>query len=118
LQHFAQVSNQKPLTFQHTFPWDYKTSESGKYTLNWSTLFIDFFAKIGWASDLKTVSDDLIRKRIIRTGPASQVDINSNCVKETFNFDTKNSVWGWDDPANPDEDKKLALILKKTISVE
>jgi hypothetical protein len=57
----------------------------------------------------------LIRKRIIRTGPASQDEINSNSVKETFNFDMKISLWGWDDPENSDEDKKLALILKKTI---
>ncbi|GJQ73939.1 Desat1 [Trypoxylus dichotomus] len=40
--------------YHHTFPWDYKTSELGKYSLNWSTAFIDFFAKIGWAYDLKT----------------------------------------------------------------
>lgn len=77
-------------------------------------------AKIGWASDMKTVSDDLIRKRILRTGPEynSQCDVNANFHKENFLFDTKNSVWGWDDPANSAEDKKLALILRKTISAD
>ena len=36
--------------------------------MNMTTAFIDMFAKIGWAYDLKTVSRDIIEKRIIRTG--------------------------------------------------
>jgi hypothetical protein len=27
-------------------------------------------------------------------------------------------VWGWDDPSNSEEDKNLALILKKSHSTE
>lgn len=74
--------------YHHVFPWDYKTSELGDYSLNLTTALIDFFAKIGkhsqfiradpfrlmniilsgWAYDLKTVPADLIRKRAARTG--------------------------------------------------
>lgn len=35
--------------YHHVFPWDYRTSELG--LVNWSTAFIDTFAKIGWAYD-------------------------------------------------------------------
>lgn len=57
--------------YHHTFPWDYKTAELGKYTLNWTTAFIDFFARIGWAYDLKTVSNAIIRNRVLKTGDGS-----------------------------------------------
>lgn len=33
--------------YHHVFPWDYKTSELGGYSLNMTTGFIDFFARIG-----------------------------------------------------------------------
>lgn len=33
--------------YHHVFPWDYKTSELGDYSLNMTTALIDFFAKIG-----------------------------------------------------------------------
>jgi hypothetical protein len=50
------------------FPWDYKTSELGAYRHNLSTGFIDFFAKIGWAYDLKMVDHAIIKTRMTRTG--------------------------------------------------
>lgn len=81
--------------YHHTFPWDYKTSELGKYTFNWTTAFIDFFAKIGWAYDLKTVSDDMVRKRIERTG------------------DRDLHVWGWGDKDQPKEEWNEALVLHR-----
>ncbi|XP_075974459.1 acyl-CoA Delta-9 desaturase-like [Anticarsia gemmatalis] len=59
--------------YHHTFPWDYKTAELGTYSLNLTKLFIDIMAKIGWAYDLKTVSEDVIQKRILRTGDGSKV---------------------------------------------
>jgi stearoyl-CoA desaturase (delta-9 desaturase) len=40
--------------YHHVFPWDYKASELPSYGLNVSTAVIDFFAAIGWATDLKT----------------------------------------------------------------
>lgn len=39
--------------------------------MNYSTAVIDFFAKIGWAYDLKITPEDVIRKRVLRTGDGS-----------------------------------------------
>lgn len=52
--------------------------------MNLTTAFIDLFAKIGWAYDLKSVSDEIIKKRVERTG------------------DGTHSTWGWGDK---DQDK-------------
>lgn len=54
--------------FHHVFPWDYRTAELGNNYLNFTTKFIDFFAAIGWAYDLKTVSPEVIQLRANRTG--------------------------------------------------
>lgn len=54
--------------YHHVFPWDYKCAEFGNYTCNTTTAFIDLMAKIGWAYDLKTVSESVIKNRIQRTG--------------------------------------------------
>lgn len=86
---------------------------------------MDFFAWLGWATDLKTVSDDLLRKRIQRTGDGSHkysqlktkeeklmayvkdrtTDANGNHIHHD-----EDSVWGWDDDALPEEDKKYVKI--------
>lgn len=52
--------------YHHVFPWDYKAAELGNYTLNISTMFIDFWAKIGWAYDLKQPSEELIRNVVMK----------------------------------------------------
>lgn len=51
--------------------WDYKAAELGDYKLNVTTFWIDLFAKIGWAYDLKQPSHDLIRKTIEKHGESS-----------------------------------------------
>lgn len=66
---------------------------------NLSTAFIDFFAWLGWATELKTVPDEIIRKRVLRTGDGSHPyskekakhDQNNNTdkVRETEHF------WGF-----------------------
>lgn len=92
------------LTFlqQHVFPWDYKTAELGNYRMNLTTAFIDFFAKIGWAYDLKTVSNEIIKKRVERTGDGSHDN-------------QKNHTWGWGDKdIDQDEVKFASIINKKT----
>lgn len=81
--------------YHHTFPWDYKTAELGKYSVNLTALFIDTMAKIGWAYDLKTVSDDMIRRRVERTGDGSH------------------ELWGWGDQDQSDEEKREAIIINK-----
>jgi hypothetical protein len=61
-------------------------------------------AKIGWATEMKTASADMVRKRMLRTG-----GLNNNDSEEV------EQVWGWDDPRMSEEDKKLATVLHKTI---
>ncbi|XP_058795980.1 acyl-CoA Delta-9 desaturase-like [Phymastichus coffea] len=79
--------------YHHAFPWDYSASELGNHWTNNTTRFIDFFARIGWAYDLKTVSPDLVRKRTLRTGDGSH------------------PVWGWNDKDLTEEDRLGATIL-------
>jgi hypothetical protein len=39
---------------QHVFPWDYKTAELNSFFFNFTTEFLEFFAWLGWATELKT----------------------------------------------------------------
>jgi stearoyl-CoA desaturase (delta-9 desaturase) len=57
--------------YHHTFPWDYATSELG-WRFNLTTIFINFFAMLGLAYDLKTVSPNMIRQRKLRTGDVKE----------------------------------------------
>ncbi|XP_023246138.1 acyl-CoA Delta(11) desaturase-like isoform X2 [Copidosoma floridanum] len=79
--------------YHHVFPWDYKTSELGTYGFNFTTAFIDFFSRIGWAYDLKTVSMDMVKKRVERTGDGSH------------------ELWGWGDKDQTQEDRESAVII-------
>ncbi|XP_054155270.1 acyl-CoA desaturase-like [Oppia nitens] len=55
--------------YHHTFPWDYSASEFGAWRVfNPATLFIDMFALIGWAYDLKKPSKEVINNRMKRSG--------------------------------------------------
>ncbi|XP_063697470.1 acyl-CoA Delta-9 desaturase-like [Culicoides brevitarsis] len=88
--------------FHHVFPWDYRSSELGSWGFNWSTALIEIFAKMGWAYELKTASDEMIRKRVLRTGDGShelyskEVDINQN-IQKFEPEENDESIWGWDD---------------------
>lgn len=86
--------------YHHVFPWDYKAAELGDYKLNLTTAFIDFFAKIGWAYDLKTVSVDTVRKRIQRTGMSCHGD-------------SSDLPWGWDDKDLSPTDREATTIINK-----
>lgn len=81
--------------YHHTFPWDYKTAELGKYEVNFTALFLDTMAKIGWAYDLKTVSQEMIKRRVERTG------------------DGTHELWGWGDKDQPEHEQKEAIIINK-----
>ncbi|KAL1453576.1 hypothetical protein WDU94_009907 [Cyamophila willieti] len=81
--------------YHHVFPWDYKTNELGNYSTNWTALFIDMFAWMGWAYDLKTVSPTLISARVKRTG------------------DGTHDVWGWGDKDMSLEEKLEATVLNR-----
>uniref|UniRef100_A0A0A9Y5R8 Acyl-CoA desaturase 2 n=1 Tax=Lygus hesperus TaxID=30085 RepID=A0A0A9Y5R8_LYGHE len=95
--------------YHHAFPWDYKTSEY-PYHVNLTTAFIDCFAKIGWAYDLKTVKPDVIARRVARTGGRSQ---HLNGVSKTENFVelSHNNIWGWDDTELTESQKEIALVV-------
>lgn len=67
--------------------------------MNLTTAFIDFFAKIGWAYDLKTVSQEIIQKRVERTGDKSEAE--------------ERNTWGWGDKDQPQEERDLASIINK-----
>lgn len=56
--------------YHHTFPGDYRASEFGWFGGQWnlSAFLIDFWAKIGWAYDLKSASPKIIEARKSRTG--------------------------------------------------
>lgn len=82
--------------YHHVFPWDYKTAELGNYRANFTTAFIDFFARIGWAYDLKTVPMSMVKRRVERTGDGSH------------------EVWGWGDKDMPQEDIDEAQVDHKS----
>ncbi|XP_014086170.1 acyl-CoA Delta-9 desaturase [Bactrocera oleae] len=108
--------------YHHVFPWDYKAGELGTYQYNWTTAFLDFMARIGQAYDLKSVSNEMILKRVQRTGDGSHPsvqDVNNNNVNVSelvSKLDHENEetlVWGWDDQDICDEDRKGALHKKE-----
>lgn len=65
--------------------------------MNLTTAFIDFFAKIGWAYDLKTVSKEIIKKRVERTGDGTH----------------ESNTWGWGDEDQDKDEIKMADIINK-----
>ncbi|KAL0831341.1 hypothetical protein ABMA28_002170 [Loxostege sticticalis] len=79
--------------YHHTFPWDYKTAELGNNRLNFTTNFINFFSKIGWAYDMKTVSDEIVKNRVKRTGDGSH------------------HLWGWGDKDHAKEEVAAAIRI-------
>lgn len=89
--------------YHHVFPWDYKAAELGNYSVNFTTGFIDFFAKIGWAYNLRSVEPELIKKRAERTGDGTLKD--SNDPKHHMN-----SVWGWGDRDMTVEEINFATV--------
>jgi stearoyl-CoA desaturase (Delta-9 desaturase) len=67
--------------------------------MNFTTAFIDFFAKIGWAYDLKTVSNEIIQKRVDRTGDGTH--------------ETQMNTWGWGDKDQNRDEVEFAKIINK-----
>lgn len=69
----------------------------GDYRYNVSTAFIDFFAKIGWATNRKSVSPDMVARRAAKCGDGSHY------LSEAYAH--KDSVWGYGDQDIPSEDQ-------------
>uniref|UniRef100_A0A182K1K4 Fatty acid desaturase domain-containing protein n=1 Tax=Anopheles christyi TaxID=43041 RepID=A0A182K1K4_9DIPT len=105
--------------YHHVFPWDYKTSELGTYSTNFTTAAIDFFARIGWAYDLKSVSDELVRKRVLRTGDGthqySEQELQARMVDyiNQLDHESEQAVWGWDDKDMNEQDRQDATVRNK-----
>lgn len=108
--------------YHHCFPWDYKTSELPTYVVNFSTAFIDLFAWLGWATDLKTVPAHIIKNRVLRTGDGTHQISKLN--KETLDSNNNNSngegdhdslhYWGFGDEEITVADKKNIKVLHKS----
>ncbi|XP_054266123.1 acyl-CoA Delta-9 desaturase-like [Macrosteles quadrilineatus] len=89
--------------YHHAFPWDYKAAELGNYTLNFTTMFLDVCARLGLAYDLKKASDELVRKRILRTGDGSH--------KISHEHSHEGEVWGWGDKDMDESEKDLVDVV-------
>jgi stearoyl-CoA desaturase (delta-9 desaturase) len=102
--------------YHHCFPWDYKTAELPGYRWNLSSSVIDFFAWLGWATELKTVPDDIIKRRVLRTGDGTHpysikaMEENNNNGNVDKIRDTEH-FWGFGDQEMTSEDMKLVKIL-------
>jgi stearoyl-CoA desaturase (delta-9 desaturase) len=81
--------------YHHTFPWDYKTGEFGQYRANSTSAFLDFMAGIGWAYELKSVSEEMIMKRVSRTGDGTRKF--DKIVDYGDHHHGDNLTWGWGD---------------------
>ncbi|XP_033226668.1 (11Z)-hexadec-11-enoyl-CoA conjugase-like [Belonocnema kinseyi] len=112
--------------YHHVFPWDYKAAELGNYKGNITTAFIDMFAWMGQAYDLKTVSVAMVNKRAARTGDGSREPRPEKPDQEEdyeghhhhhhhhhHDHSHENVVWGWDDKDMAEEDMQDAEIYNK-----
>lgn len=95
--------------YHHVFPWDYKAGELGNYRTNMTTAVIDFFARIGWAYDLKTVALAMIKKRAARTGDGTRYER----IADHHDHTHEGAVWGWDDADMTSEDMQNVEIINK-----
>lgn len=101
--------------YHHVFPWDYKAGELGNYRSNISCAFIEFMAKIGWAYELKSVSQDMLHKRVLRTGDGTR---NFDKIdKLIFGGDEHDhgdqNTWGWGDKDLTKEDLKFVQVTNQ-----
>lgn len=55
--------------YHHTFPWDYKACETGKY--NPTAFFIKTMSRLGLAYDLKETDPEYMKKIITGSGDQS-----------------------------------------------
>lgn len=86
-------------------------------------IFIDFFAWLGWAYDLKTVPDHVVRKRVLRTGDGShRYSIEAKKNNAHIEEEVKNNnegerdldhFWGWGDSDMIQDDINDIAIIHK-----
>lgn len=125
--------------YHHVFPWDYKAAELGKYSVNLTTMYLDLFAKMGWAWDMKEPSKELVRKTVEKYGdgthetygdhhhlpevpdPSESEDSNTivaeiKAIEETIMEDAQRESISHcnDSPSNQDVDSKRKNNCRKT----
>lgn len=105
--------------YHHVFPWDYRSSEFGAFTFNITRAFIEFFAKIGWAYELKFPSEEMIKTRVNRTGDGNHGKWGwSNSFQEGQTKGEESAgIWGWGDKDQLKEDYKNVSIINKVNSI-
>jgi len=68
--------------YHHVFPWDYRAAEIGGYLLNMTTMWLDFFASIGWAYDLKSPSKQLVQQVANSHGDGSRHEVPETTTRD------------------------------------
>ncbi|XP_025830434.1 acyl-CoA Delta(11) desaturase-like isoform X2 [Agrilus planipennis] len=76
--------------YHHTFPWDYRAAELGKFSV--TTFWLNLFAKIGWAYDLKIPSDNLVRMIAENRGDGTYVANNHLAHAEIHDLDINGNI--------------------------
>ncbi|KAL1123057.1 hypothetical protein AAG570_002145 [Ranatra chinensis] len=100
--------------YHHAFPWDYKTSELGDYRFNLTTGLIDFFAKVGWAYDLKTAPLSMVRLRAQRKGDGTWEDPKMPQAGAGHRHNHHDGgLWGWGDADMTTEDLAMVEITHR-----
>ncbi|XP_050532893.1 acyl-CoA Delta-9 desaturase-like [Daktulosphaira vitifoliae] len=66
--------------YHHVFPWDYRAAEIGGYVFNLTTMFLDFFAWIGWVYDRKAPSAQLVQQVALNHGDGSWKEVSEKNV--------------------------------------
>jgi stearoyl-CoA desaturase (Delta-9 desaturase) len=96
----------------------FQTAELPGYAFNFSTAFIDMFAKIGWATELKTVPDSIIKGRVLRTGDGTHKYSKGSHKQEDNNNEDQDGdsrdvehFWGFGDKEMTKQDMKNVKIL-------
>ena len=97
--------------YHHTFPYDYKAAELRSPIFNTTAMFIDFFAKFGWAYDLKVISEETVRKRTLRTGDGSHPKYKVECRVQAKDMSGEHT-WGWGDKDMSQEDIESVDLIK------
>ncbi|XP_026281147.1 acyl-CoA Delta-9 desaturase-like [Frankliniella occidentalis] len=102
--------------YHHVFPWDYKAAELGDYYGNITTAILDFMCYIGQAYDLKTVSKEMVERRVARTGDGTHPSVQDKQQPHHHHHHHHHGdeVWGWGDKDMPQDDVLGATIINKS----
>jgi len=98
--------------------------ESHINTKTFTNLYAFGFPLKGQAYDLKFVSQEMVYKRVLRTGDGSHIaallDANNNSAIPTSELvahldheKEEHAIWGWDDKDISEEDRKSANVVNK-----